>query len=533
MPDDQAFNANDRGLPVVTPSHLNPAMPFVELFLVDPRNQKLLNLDVTPNNLLSLVVKESVSAAVPPQMAEVELFDTSFDFLEDLILTGMKNDKIEQQLNQQNGTGKPAYQWAYSFGYAPKPRSGVYAGTLVNIDYGFSRNGATIKLHLQSFIRSMSPVRSRTFRNAKTSDVVKQIMLEEGQTAIVEDTQVIWPEIRQNNLTNWGFLYEVLLQMVSSSWSIQQSSGNPAVTSGVKGFSATDAGQKSGFQKDSGVEMNALLFGSSKFIADNSGVLLYRIYRYGRDRQGQMINFNPKVDWHYAAIAKIVGNGFDFREANSLDSTFSRDDPNYTFPEELNQLFPTSRRLTPSRKAADDVKDCNRFYAVPYDDQESLDKWSANKINRMNFPLAATAELVGDPLIKAGHWIAVEIIKPNGQPHWTSGFYRVTGVEHNISASGYRTNLELVRFGFKSTQFKIEGNEGFAQLLRSEKEKLDKQGRTSEIDAPIVRYTQDLEDTDSVSEPPVNAEAYRNRPDLGVTPGENPPTQTDLPEGEQ
>lgn len=82
---------------------------------------------------------------------------------------------------------------------------------------------------------------------------------------------------------------------------------------------------------------------------------------------------------------------------------------------------------------------------VPYGLLEQTSAWAAAKASRARQTLlSGTLETVGDPGVYPMDYVDLTILRPDEQPHYSSGGYFVTGVQHTIQVGTFRSVMALV-----------------------------------------------------------------------------------------
>lgn len=82
---------------------------------------------------------------------------------------------------------------------------------------------------------------------------------------------------------------------------------------------------------------------------------------------------------------------------------------------------------------------------VPYGLVEQTAAWAAAKASRARQTLlTGTLETVGDPGVYPMDYVDLKILRPDDQPHYSSGGYFVSGVQHTIMVGSFRSTLLLL-----------------------------------------------------------------------------------------
>ena len=181
-----------------------------------------------------------------------------------------------------------------------------------------------------------------------------------------------------------------------------------------------------------------------RIIADNPGTTVVRQYFVGREREGQMIEFSPQVLG--SVLLSLGGGRADGISVNT--ETGSAQKVTSTQDEVGANLANKHVNKTPLSPSG--------IHELPYSDRKAVGGYTSQYRSRADdYMNNATAVVLGDPNLRPFDQIDVYVLKSNvpgvinevsdnALVH-TSGTYRLSSVDHIISAGTFRTSLEMYR----------------------------------------------------------------------------------------
>lgn len=335
----------------------------------------------------------------------VQLFDPTYDFLEGLVLAAGSDRFIR-------------LRWGWDELGLSAANVPTVTGFIVKYTPEFMPHGIqlTIELISGNAKTSMLDRLVRSFpEQTRVSDIVQAIADERGWTAFIEGTDKPWPEpLSSAGESDVAFIKALVSKALSPS--------------GEGGYV---------FYFD---VQDRLHFHTTSFAAEGS--VRSKQYIVARDNAGEVLSFAPSDSSFFAAM---LGAGKSvFRATTSTEAAAIASEA--TVETGLNN---SGTRIDPSASAWPDfgsgIQSFINFVTRHKDELDANARARYEEMRRITYP--AKMETIGTHDLRVLDFVDVQYIKPDGQPHYLSGQFRVLSLKHRVDAQGWRTEFDLARSG--------------------------------------------------------------------------------------
>lgn len=344
---------------------------------------------------------------------EFVLFDPLYDFIESLVA-------------QSHG------QCTFQFGYTTGATSPVYSGFIMEYVPQFLMDG--IRIHVKGMALGLNchkKIKTRAWKGKKISEIVTEIATDNGFKPVVDTTNKV--EVQEDLDTT---------EQKDKIWQQHHTDLNFILTKLQRQAERASDGA-SGYVLYFDYEKSELHFHPPK--NEEAPV---RTFKW-REKMKDILSFEP----HYngGLLASLLWGSSS--QAPSTDLTNTETQPNLKSQTVGGGGGPqTDPSKTKTEKPSSEVafQSNGRDYSVQPDQYFGL---RAAKYWWYRYAWIAaftgTLNIVGNPLVKPFKKYDIQMQKPDGSLHWTSGLYWCNGIEHSINGGEYQTNLSLWRTGAK------------------------------------------------------------------------------------
>lgn len=342
----------------------------------------------------------------------ITLFDEG-DTLENLFIVSGLNRRVR-------------FRWNWSdLGLASAP---MFVGSILRYTPTFMPQGIQFVLEIvpSSLLSALVDKRPRSFREGMLiSDIVRQIADERG-----------WPttDVRGNpTIESTGLSIDQPFSMTDESDvafinnQLRKQAVNEAGVGGYNFFFDT---------------FGAVHFHTKSFLPSK-----LRRYLFGRDSGGEVISFTP-TDTSVLAMTAGGGNAV-FRGQSSLNAAPVAKDATATGGlEDQPEVVEESATAVP-----DYGNTIHAAINVMTRDAGELERLAKDRRERArDLYFMAELQVVGTHDVELFDYVQIDYIRRNGQPHYMSGRFRTTKMQHSYSSGGWITTYGASRDGLQPNQ---------------------------------------------------------------------------------
>lgn len=331
-------------------------------------------------------------------------------------------------------------QVAFSYGTSLEAMSPVWYGIITSYSHNFESSGITMQIEGTGFLESGLGIRHNiTYAPKNPTEVFRQIATRNNWTirSIVE-TEDIKEPIVQNNVSDYSFICNTLIPLCRAKDT--QSKGFLFI---VDGYDAVASSQNGTI-----TPIVSLVKDEDIPVEDERTLYL----DYNGTANSTLIDFTPEVS------GNVVIFGGSVQDIYGVDMNWNPVIDAKTGKPQTQLDIKTYNGVIESVSGFENIRQYGSYRV--YDDLTSPMHLPTNIIDSQTLNIAAhhwakafsstqkaTCKILGDPSLYINQVVNINVTLNDGRTHYTSGLYRILGINDVLNSSGYYSTLTLIRWG--------------------------------------------------------------------------------------